>query len=77
MRKGKDGQPPAIPTPTTSRAHCCDLSGLLCASCQVSKGAKTSSGAKHTTDVKPGALTVDNLIPGQRVSTNQNVLKVK
>eukprot|EP00957_Ditylum_brightwellii_P123584 9422199-Ditylum_brightwellii.AAC.1 len=56
MRKGKNGQPPVILTPKTSRAHCCDLSGLLCASCQLGKGARASSGARHTTDVKPRAL---------------------
>eukprot|EP00957_Ditylum_brightwellii_P001209 94986-Ditylum_brightwellii.AAC.1 len=77
MRKGKDSQPPVIPPPTTSRAHYCDLFGLLCASCQVGKGTKTSSGAIHTTDVKPGAFKVDNLIPGQHVSTDQYVSKVK
>eukprot|EP00957_Ditylum_brightwellii_P206493 15348691-Ditylum_brightwellii.AAC.1 len=37
----------------------------------------TSSGASHTTDIKPGALDVDNLIPGQCVSTDQYASKVK
>eukprot|EP00957_Ditylum_brightwellii_P080971 6158952-Ditylum_brightwellii.AAC.1 len=61
----------------TSRAHCCDLSGLLCTSYQVSKGAMISSGASHTTDAKPGALNVDNLVPGKCISTDQYVSKVK
>eukprot|EP00957_Ditylum_brightwellii_P048754 3698987-Ditylum_brightwellii.AAC.1 len=42
-----------------------------------SKGARTNFDAMHTTDVKPGALNVDDLVAGQCVSTDQYVSKVK
>eukprot|EP00957_Ditylum_brightwellii_P073413 5578953-Ditylum_brightwellii.AAC.2 len=71
MRKGRNDQPPVIPTPNGSRAHCCNTTGLLCALFQCEKGVCTESGAKYSKETGPGALKLEDLEPGQKVSVNQ------
>eukprot|EP00957_Ditylum_brightwellii_P116782 8907573-Ditylum_brightwellii.AAC.1 len=77
MHVGKNGKLPVILTPTNSHAHCCDMTGLLCASCQAGKGERTGTGAKKVKGVLPGALKIENLLPGQKVAADQYVSKVK
>eukprot|EP00957_Ditylum_brightwellii_P196184 14948045-Ditylum_brightwellii.AAC.1 len=77
MPVGKDGEPPVIPTPRNCYAHCCDTTGLFCASCQAGKGERTGTGAKKEKEVLPGALKIENSLPRQKVATDQYALKVK
>eukprot|EP00957_Ditylum_brightwellii_P142762 10878435-Ditylum_brightwellii.AAC.2 len=77
MQRGKDGEPPIIPTPTNCRTHCCNITGLICSSCQIGKGSQRGSGAKYLVEVDPGALHTDDLVPGQKVLVDQFVSKVK
>eukprot|EP00957_Ditylum_brightwellii_P178790 13619016-Ditylum_brightwellii.AAC.1 len=76
MRKGCDSQPLVIHT-NGSRAHCCNIAVLLCASCQYGKGLQTGSGDKHFKERDMGTLKVEDLIPGQKVSVDQYVSKTK
>eukprot|EP00957_Ditylum_brightwellii_P117059 8928939-Ditylum_brightwellii.AAC.2 len=64
MCTGREGCPPVIPTPTNTWVHCCNMTGLLCASCQYGKGVGGTK-AKHSVEVELGGIRANNLYLGQ------------
>eukprot|EP00957_Ditylum_brightwellii_P058105 4406468-Ditylum_brightwellii.AAC.1 len=75
MRNGCDDQPHVILTPTNYQAHCCAMSGLLCASFQCGKRVCTRSGARYSKEIGPYTLKAEDLVPGQKVSVDQYLSK--
>eukprot|EP00957_Ditylum_brightwellii_P178057 13562555-Ditylum_brightwellii.AAC.1 len=66
VHKGKDGQLHIVPIPMNSHAYFCATNGLLCASCQFSKGTCTGTGAMHSQEAEPDVLHTNNLVSGQK-----------